>query len=235
MACGDYNNDGYPDIYVVNWEDGCVLFENNLEGNNWIQFKLIGSSSNRSAIGTRIEVHRGDAVSIQEVNGGSGFLSQNSMIVQFGLGAAPQIDRVDVFWPSGYSTTLHDVQANQLLVIEEPLPVTIDLIPDALEYEPGDTAKFHVILSNNTNHNQVFEGWSEVVLPDSSSIVPLHGPFTVLLFPMSTYEFPGSRIIPFCAPPGEYLFKGSIGTFPDDILDEDSFSVFITGPNSDIN
>ncbi|MFQ6002910.1 MAG: CRTAC1 family protein [Candidatus Zixiibacteriota bacterium] len=231
MACGDYNNDGFLDIYVVNWEYGCVLFKNNLSQNNWIQLKLIGTTSNSMAVGTRVDLHIEDNVQIREVDGGSGFLSQNSSIVQFGLGGASFVDQIVITWPSGIVTTLEDVEANQLIVVEESgeiPPLTVELIPEETEYSPGDTVQFTVILANNTNRCLVFDGWLEAILPDGTPIIPLRGPYEIRLFPMSTYDFLAYQIIPLFAPEGEYVCIGKVGDFPEVVVDEDSFVISVT-------
>lgn len=124
-ACADINQDGSVDLMLANLSnDANELFRNEHTGNNWIAFHSIGTISNRAAIGTRIEVHTGDVQQIDEILGGSGWASQNSLNLHFGLGEATQVDSVVVRWPNGLVETYYDVEINQkheLVEAEAPL------------------------------------------------------------------------------------------------------------------
>ena len=86
---------------------------------NWLQFRLAGRRGNRSAIGTRIKVVTGSKTRTGRVRSGGGFLSQNDLRLHFGLGEAAAAERVEIRWPGGGSQVLMNVQANQIVRIEE--------------------------------------------------------------------------------------------------------------------
>lgn len=226
MAWGDYDDDGYPDIYVVNWEDGCALFRNNLGENNWIKLKLTGIDSNRSAIGARIEARVGRIVQIQEINGGSGFLSQNTMISHFGLGQASSIDEITIKWPSGRETTLEDIGVNQLLEIEEPPagPLSMSVVPDTSYVHRGGLLGFTVTVTNNTDSTLFLQGWTEVETPWGALYTPLLGPINVVLGPHHSISPHIEQVVPLRAPfGGPYIYRVFAGTHPDQVLAGDSF------------
>ncbi len=102
MAVGDFNNDGALDV-VVNCVNDLpqLLRSTNRTGNNWLKLKLIGTRSNRSAIGARVTCRTPDGrLQSQEVRSGGGYLSQSALELHFGLGTAESAE-VDVRWPSG--------------------------------------------------------------------------------------------------------------------------------------
>jgi hypothetical protein len=79
----------------------------------------VGTRSNRSAIGTRVRVTRGEHSQIAEVMSGSSYYSQNDLRLHFGLGTAALADSVEVAWPSGLKETFRDLPAGHLFVIQE--------------------------------------------------------------------------------------------------------------------
>src|SRR5262249_51754927 len=81
--------------------------------------KLIGTRSNRSAIGARVNVTAGGRVRIDEVMSGSSYYSQNDLRLHFGLGSADKADHLEVRWPSGLKESFDDIAANQIVWIEE--------------------------------------------------------------------------------------------------------------------
>jgi len=116
----DCDSDGDLDIYASYTTRPNILYQNNGSDNNWLHIKTQGSLSNRDGIGARIELSTPDGISqIREVTGGSGYGSQDSLIVEFGLGENSVADAIEVRWPSGIVTTLTNVQANQLILAEE--------------------------------------------------------------------------------------------------------------------
>jgi len=116
---GDYDNDGDLDLYVVNYNQSNKLYRNNGNSNHWIIIKPVGTTSNRAGIGARIEVTTGTSTRIRDVDGGSGFCSQDSLWVHFGLGSNENIDTLKIKWPGGKVQTLFDVNTDQVLAITE--------------------------------------------------------------------------------------------------------------------
>ncbi|MCK5127481.1 MAG: VCBS repeat-containing protein [candidate division Zixibacteria bacterium] len=122
-AGSDIDGDGDVDLYVANggtW-DNSKLFENKMNfGYHWLQVKLIGTVSNKAAIGAHVFIYNGPTLQMREISGGSGMGSQNSLTAMFGLGVNTQVDSLIVFWPSGTAQKLSTQSADQLLVITEP-------------------------------------------------------------------------------------------------------------------
>jgi hypothetical protein len=119
VAFGDFDNDGDVDILVMNQNEPPSLLRNDVSGNNhWIKVKLLGTKSNRSAIGARITAKYGGKLQAQEVLGQSSYLSVNDRRLHFGLGANENVD-LDIRWPNGATETFAKVAADQLVTIKE--------------------------------------------------------------------------------------------------------------------
>ena len=117
----DYDEDGDVDILVTNLNSPPNLLRNEGgAGGNYLKVKTIGTRSNRNGIGTRVEIDADGKRQIGEVRSGTSYLSHSDMRLHFGLGAAAQVDRIELRWPSGMVQVLEDVAANQELVVREP-------------------------------------------------------------------------------------------------------------------
>ncbi|MFB3081611.1 MAG: FG-GAP-like repeat-containing protein [Nitrosomonadaceae bacterium] len=137
-AFGDLDEDGDQDIYVARFGKENLLYQNQGNANNWLMVKTVGTRSNNAGIGAKIRVVTGNLVQIREVQGGSGFRSQNSLPVVIGLGAAPVIDTLEVRWPSGNvdkQTNFTDI--NQIIEVVESDVVSVDLIAFSARVEDG--------------------------------------------------------------------------------------------------
>ena len=101
--------------------DGPPTLLRNDGGNrkNWILIKCLGTRSNRSGIGTRVKVTRGEHSQIDEVRSGSSYYSQSDFRLHFGLDQAAKADIVELAWPSGIKEAFRDLPANHLFVIQE--------------------------------------------------------------------------------------------------------------------
>jgi hypothetical protein len=119
VALFDYNLDGGMDIVLRNYRQPAQLLRNNGAAGHWLQVKLIGTRSNRDAVGARVAVTAGGLRQMREVHAGSAYLSGSSLVQHFGLGTATRVDAVAVAWPSGARTVLHDVGTNQRLTLTE--------------------------------------------------------------------------------------------------------------------
>ncbi len=119
-AFGDFDNDGDIDVLVVNLNEPPSLLRNDVKGNNhWLKLKLVGTVSNRSAIGARVVCSHGSRSQVQEVMAQSSFYSCNDPRLHFGLGEAESAT-LEIRWPLGTKQVLRDVAADQILTIEEP-------------------------------------------------------------------------------------------------------------------
>ena len=124
VAVGDYDNDGDRDIAISNNNQPAVLLRNDGGNqNHWLTIEVVGAGpplSNRNGIGARIKVVAGDLVQVDEVRGGSSWLSQDDLRVSFGLEAKDGVDLVEIRWPSGIVQQLSDVEVDQILRVHEP-------------------------------------------------------------------------------------------------------------------
>jgi hypothetical protein len=105
-AFADFDNDGDVDVVVNNVHDTPDLFRlDRTGGRHWVTLKLVGTQSNRSAIGALVRVVTTEGEQRQEVRGGGSYYSQSDLRVHFGLGAASAVDRTVVRWPNGLEET----------------------------------------------------------------------------------------------------------------------------------
>ena len=107
------------EILVNNSHDRPSLLKNDGDHGNWILLSLVGTKSNRDAIGARVTVRVGGHQQTQEVRSGGGYISQSDFRLHFGLGAATKAESVDIRWPSGLVQRLQNMPANHIVKIRE--------------------------------------------------------------------------------------------------------------------
>jgi hypothetical protein len=118
-AFGDFDNDGDVDVVVVNLNEPPSLLRNDVSSRgHWLKVLLIGTTSNRSAIGARVTAHYDKRTQAQEVMAQSSFYSANDRRLHFGLGAATSAD-LAIRWPNGATEQISGVPADQLIIIRE--------------------------------------------------------------------------------------------------------------------
>ncbi len=128
VALADLANRGVLDVIVANQRGPLLIYRNSVEpGRHWIELALEGAStpgsgrgSNRSAIGARVELQWSGRTQVQEVSGGSGFSAQNDRRLHYGLGAATNVDRIVIRWPSGKVQTIDHPAIDRVLSVKEP-------------------------------------------------------------------------------------------------------------------
>ncbi len=119
-AFGDINNDGCMDIVTLNvGQPPSLLLNQCNNGNHRVLFRLLGTKSNKLAIGARVTVKAGGVTQFSEVKGGSSYISQNDLRQHFGLGKSAKMDEVTIRWPNGASETLRDVPADFIYTVLE--------------------------------------------------------------------------------------------------------------------
>lgn len=146
VAFADYDNDGDMDVVLTGGPNvDTKLWRNDSDtSNNWITFNLIGTTSNRFAVGARVEVTAGGITTVKEVSGGAGRGSFNSLPLEFGLDFASSVSKVVVRWPngdreefSGFSINqFHDLTegtGNLLSLFENSLVAPLTLFPNPVQ------------------------------------------------------------------------------------------------------
>jgi enediyne biosynthesis protein E4 len=119
-AFGDINDDGNVDVLILNvGEPPTLLLNEGGNKNHRVLFKLVGTKSNRMAIGARVTVTAGKLVQMSEVRAGGSYLSQNDPRLHFGLGDEATMNEVQIQWPGGKTEILHDVPPDFIYTVVE--------------------------------------------------------------------------------------------------------------------
>ncbi len=131
---GDLNNDGFLDIM-----SGGTIRMNDGNDNNYVKINTIGTESNRSGIGARVRVVSSLGAQIRDVRAGDGFAYMSSLTAHFGLGQDDEIERIEIYWPSGIvdtilnpeiNTTHNIVEGTFSVGVEEESVATISTYPN---------------------------------------------------------------------------------------------------------
>jgi hypothetical protein len=119
-AFGDVNNDGKVDILMLNVGEPPTLLINRTETDNHsVLFKLIGTKSNKAAIGARVTVSCGDLKQFNEIRSGTSYFSQNDLRLHFGLGENSVMNTVEISWPSGRKDVYQNLAADMIYTMVE--------------------------------------------------------------------------------------------------------------------
>lgn len=119
-AIGDFDNDGDLDILINNCGQAPQLLRNDGgNANHWLEIFLIGTKSNRDGVGARVKVSAGDMILHDQRKGGMSYQSAQDPRLHFGLGRNSSVDSIEILWPSGMSTKLGNLKADQILAIKE--------------------------------------------------------------------------------------------------------------------
>lgn len=119
----DIDSDGDLDIITNEMNDRPLVLVSNLSERKKVKslsVKLVGTKSNRDAIGATVQVAVGDRIFTQYHDGNAGYLAQSSLPLYFGLGDAAKVDRIEVTWPSGKKQIVSGAELNKVLTITEP-------------------------------------------------------------------------------------------------------------------
>jgi hypothetical protein len=115
----DYDTDGRLDVVLRNYKQPAQLLHNVGGDGHWIEIKLVGTKSNRDAVGARITLRAGGAVQTREVHAGAGYLSGSSLIQHFGLDTQKRVDSVEIRWPSGTTTRADNLAVDRVVTLRE--------------------------------------------------------------------------------------------------------------------
>jgi predicted nucleotidyltransferase len=120
VATGDYDNDGDVDLLLLCVGQPPRLFRNDGgNGRSWLGVRLVGTRSNRDAVGARVVVSAGGRTATRTIAGGTSYCSASDRRIVFGLGDLARVDRVEVMWPSGTTDRLEGIEARQYVTIRE--------------------------------------------------------------------------------------------------------------------
>jgi len=119
LAIFDYDRDGRLDLVVRNYRQPAELLHNQGPARHWLEVKLVGTRSNRDAVGARLRLRTAAGWQTREVHAGSAYLSGQSLVQHFGLGDATRVEALEIAWPSGERTALAGLDADRRYLVVE--------------------------------------------------------------------------------------------------------------------
>jgi enediyne biosynthesis protein E4 len=125
LCCGDFDRDGDLDLLMTTNNGPACLFRNDqTSGNQSIRFRLLGTKSNRDAIGATVRIFRNGMTQSEMVKSGSSYLSQSELPVTFGLGKDDLVERAVILWPSGRTEEYNQLHAGRMYECVEAKGIT---------------------------------------------------------------------------------------------------------------
>lgn len=123
LALLDFDRDGRQDFVATDLEKPASLQRNACEAGSFLTLALVGTQSHRDAIGAEVVATVAGRSWTRQLTAGCGYMATNERLIHFGLGAASQVDRLEITWPSGIRQTHVDVPANArwLAIVETSL------------------------------------------------------------------------------------------------------------------
>ena len=116
----DFDGDGDLDLVVTTLDGRASLFRN--DGGNrhkWLRVRAVGTTSNKSGLGTVVRLTSASGAQTQTVHSGSSYASQSELTLTFGLGDDPRVTKLELIWPSGKTQTFSDLAPNRVVTIDE--------------------------------------------------------------------------------------------------------------------
>src|SRR5436309_164424 len=125
LSIFDYDRDGQLDILIRNFRQPAQLLHNRGGSGHWLQLRLVGVRSNRDAVGARVRLRTAAGLQSRAVSAGSAYLSGSSLVQHFGVGSVTTVAAVEIDWPSGARTELHDLAADRRYTVVEGVQVAL--------------------------------------------------------------------------------------------------------------
>ena len=129
LATGDLDNDGRIDAVVQSQNEPLIYLHNQSSQNgHWLTLRLEGVRSNRDGVGARVQLEAGGRRQSHQRCGGGSYQSSGDPRLHFGLGASPQVERLEVRWPSGQVDQYERLAADHAYLLKEGA-VKAELLP----------------------------------------------------------------------------------------------------------
>ena len=120
LATGDYDDDGDLDLLITVVDAPPLLLRNDTpRSGHWLKVRLLNRYGS-PALNARAVVTAGGVKRLRELRSGSSYQSQNALELHFGLGKAATIDALEIVWPGGTRTEMHDLKADRTMTVREP-------------------------------------------------------------------------------------------------------------------
>ncbi|MBK6839121.1 MAG: CRTAC1 family protein [Bacteroidetes bacterium] len=249
FASGDLNHDGFIDIYAsygdiytdpTSIQD--VAYLNNRNSNHFITFDLRGTVSNKGAIGGRATIYGPWGVQVREIRAGESYGTCNSSQLHFGLGNNVEVDSAVIWFPSGITTTLFNLHANQFVtVVESNCSLSGNLISGPNILCTGQTITLNAAAGfssylwstgETTASIQVSAAGSyNVLVSDGSACTDLSPTLEISLNPDETPTVSASGDLSFCAG-GSVTLLSSVAVAYDWSDGSTTQSINVTTPGS---
>jgi hypothetical protein len=149
---GDYDNDGDPEMFIVNYGEAPLLMKNNNTNNNhFLKIHLIGTTSNYDGIGSYIKLTTPDGLSqYLETRSGSSLGGGDAIDAYFGLGSNTSVTSLEITWPSGIVQVVENINADQYITVVEPLDQCLGInipAPEGMDAEVCEGNPFPALMA----------------------------------------------------------------------------------------